>query len=145
MSDDINYLSMEDILEAHEIGFSTFGERTEGIDHGCVEKRMVEPQTAYFGDEQYPGLFKKAAVYMYYIAISHCFAGGNKRASFLSTDLFLKYNGYSFVVNQRELYDFCCTIADHRTRPELEEVEEWIKQNVQPFTITYNELFDLLD
>jgi len=145
MTGDINYLTEEDILEAHELGFELFGQRTDGIDYNCVNKRMVQPQTDFYGKELYPGLFKKAAVYFYFIATSHCFAGGNKRTAVFSTDLFLKYNGYRFVVNQLELYEYCVIVADHDNRPELEEVEAWIAQNVQPFVIDEDELLDLLD
>lgn len=84
----------------------------------------------YWGEEQYPGLFKKAAVYLYRISISHCFADGNKRAAFLCTDLFLRYNGYKFSASTDELYDFCLRVANHETRPELEEIEEWIQNHV---------------
>lgn len=42
------------------------------IDESCLEKRIVEPQTEYFGIEQYPRLFQKASVYLYKITIAHC-------------------------------------------------------------------------
>jgi death on curing protein len=142
--EDIIYLSDEDIIEAHKVGFEEFGGFTYAIDKPCVEKRVIEPQTKYFGVEQYPGLFKKAAVYMYRITISHCFADGNKRAAVISTDLFLKLNGYKFSVSHNELYDFCLLIADHETRPTLEEIEEWIQTHTQPYTIDLDKLSDLL-
>jgi death on curing protein len=140
---EIYYLSAEDIREAHLLGWETYGGKTYGMDEDCVEKRTVEPQTQYWGEEQYPGLFKKAAVYMLRITISHCFADGNKRAAFLSTDLFLKINGYEFRVDQNELYDFCLKIADHETRPTLEEIETWIEQHTQPYTLDIVKLSDL--
>ncbi|MFJ7680442.1 type II toxin-antitoxin system death-on-curing family toxin [Peribacillus sp. NPDC097198] len=141
--EEIFYLTQEDITEAHKQGFEEFGGVTYGLDHPCVEKRAIEPQTIYWGEEQYPGLFKKAAVYLYKITISHCFADGNKRAAFISTDLFLKFNGFQFVVDQDELYNYCLTIANHETRPNLEVIEKWIQQNTRPYTLDYDELSDL--
>ena len=127
--DKIVYLDKEDIIEAHRQAFIQFGGTMYGFDHACVEKRVVEPQTTYFGIEQYPGLFRKAAVYMYRITISHCFLDGNKRAAFLCTDLFLKYNGYKFSATADDLYDFCLEIANHETRPTLEYIENWIQSH----------------
>lgn len=132
---EINYLDKEDILTAHELGFLQFGGTIYDFDDSCIEKRVVEPQTTYWGTEQYSGLFKKAAVYMFRITISHCFADGNKRADFLCTDLFLKYKGYCFSATTDELYDFCLKIANHETRPDLEYIEEWIKSHTKTFTI----------
>lgn len=139
---EINYLDKEDILVAHQQGFLQFGGTLYGFDESCVEKRVIEPQTAYWGTEQYPGLFKKAAVYMYRITISHCFVDGNKRAAFLCTDLFLKYNGYHFSATTDELYDFCLMIANHKTRPEIDYIEEWIQSHVKPFNIKSDDLFN---
>ncbi|MED5050139.1 type II toxin-antitoxin system death-on-curing family toxin [Bacillus siamensis] len=141
---DISYLNYEDIIESHKLGYQQFGGTVYAVSRSCVEKRVVEPQTQYFGVEQYPGLFKKAAVYMYRIAISHCFGDGNKRAAILSTDLFLKFNGLEFKVSADELFDFCYKIADDKTRPTLEEVEEWIQRNVQPYTQDHVELSEYL-
>lgn len=139
---EIIYLTSDDIIEAHKEGFFTFGGITYAVYHSCVEKRAIEPQTEFFGEEQYPGLFMKAAVYLHRLATSHCFADGNKRAALISTDLFLKYNGYKFKVSQDELFNYCYKIANHQTRPTLEEVEDWIRSYTQPFDL--KELSDLL-
>lgn len=131
--EELIYLTEEDIIEAHQIGFTEFGGSTFSCDKSCVEKRVVEPQTSYWGVEQHPGLFRKAAVYMYKICISHCFADGNKRAAFISTDLFLKYNGYTINVDQNELYEFVLSIANHEGRLTLDEIESWIKAKSVPY------------
>ncbi|WP_368654623.1 type II toxin-antitoxin system death-on-curing family toxin [Ornithinibacillus sp. 4-3] len=76
------------------------------------------------GEEQYPGLFRKAAVYWYRITISHCFSDGNKRVAIISTDLSLRYNGYKIKVDQETLYAYCLRIGDHNTRPTLDKIED---------------------
>lgn len=55
----IIYLDKEDILLSHQLSMAKFGGEFERIDHSCVEKRVVEPQTNYYGEEQYPGFLKK--------------------------------------------------------------------------------------
>ncbi|HLR60647.1 MAG TPA: type II toxin-antitoxin system death-on-curing family toxin [Pseudogracilibacillus sp.] len=127
--DNILYLNKDDILSAHSIGMTEFNGKLVGVSHSCVEKRVIEPQTKYFGQEQYPGLFKKAALYWYRITTSHCFTDGNKRAALISTDLFLKYNGYKINVNQESLFVYCLLIGNHKTRPLILEVESWLKRN----------------
>ncbi|MGR6904968.1 type II toxin-antitoxin system death-on-curing family toxin [Lysinibacillus sp. BSL11] len=142
--EEIVYLEALDIYDAHKIGFEKFGGTIYHVDKPCIGNRAIEPQTEYYGEEQYPGLFKKAAVYMLKINISHCFKDGNKRASIISTDLFLKYNGYKFNVSDDDLYEFALLIGNHDTRPTLEEVEQWIIKNVVPYEINEEELWDLL-
>ncbi len=142
MEDNIIYLTQEDIIESHKEGFDTFGGGKYGVDMTCVEKRVVEPQTHYFGVEQYPGLFLKAALYMHHLSSIHCFNDGNKRVAFIATDLFLKFNGYKFKVDQNELYVYCYLIADRKTRPSIESVRMWIVDNVVPFDL--EELSDFL-
>lgn len=132
--DEILYLELDDLLDAHKRGYTEFsGGMDYSYDESCVEKRINEPQGFFWGVEQYPGLFKKAAVYMHRIISSHCFSDGNKRAGFLATEVFLGLNGYEFDVTTDELFDFCLKIANHETRPELHEVESWIKEHVIPF------------
>lgn len=125
----IVYLNKEDILLSHKLGMEEFGGNLEGLSQECVEKRVVEPQTNYFGEEQYPGLFRKAALYWLRLTTSHCFTDGNKRAGMISTDLFLRYNGYEINVDQETLFTYCLLIGNHKTRPSLDEIEDWLKSN----------------
>lgn len=142
--ENVIYLEKEDILDAHMSGFTEYGGTTYAVNESCIENRVVEPQTIYWGAEQYPGLFKKAAVYMHRITTSHCFADGNKRAAVIATDLFLKFNGYKISASQKDLYDYCLLIGNHETRPNLEEVEEWLQLHSQPYTIDLEELSDFI-
>lgn len=112
---------------------------------------MVEPQTAYFGEEQYPGLFRKAALYWHRITTAHCFSDGNKRAGMISTDLFLRYNGYKIKVDQETLYVYCLLIGNHKTRPSLDEVEEkhnksrpFVEKNIKITVKSHICLWDLI-
>lgn len=130
---DIEYLTKQDIIDAHKEGFEAFGGETYKVYDSCVEKRAIEPQTEYFGEEQYPGLFLKAGLYFHRLCSSHCFADGNKRAAVISTDLFLKFNGYKFKISQEKLYAYAKIVANHITRPTLEEVAHWIQLNTVLF------------
>lgn len=41
--EDIVYLDKEDILIAHQTGFTQFGGTMYGFDDSCIEKRVIEP------------------------------------------------------------------------------------------------------
>lgn len=125
----INYLTKTDILTAHSIGFNQYGGTLDGYDESCVERRVIDPLAEYFGVEMYPGVFMKAAVYWHRITTSHCFNDGNKRTGLISTLLFLEMNGYEVIVDDDSLYDYCLKIANHKTRPSIKEVENWIKEH----------------
>lgn len=84
---EIVYLDVEDILTSHRMGMHEFGGEVGGVCKNCVEKIVVVPQTHYFGEEQYPGLFRKVALYWLRITTAHCFHDGNKRAGLISTKL----------------------------------------------------------
>jgi hypothetical protein len=47
----IVYLDKEDILLSHEMGMAEFGGDRFSLSHSCVENRVIEPQTRYFGEE----------------------------------------------------------------------------------------------
>lgn len=130
----INYLSYENVEILHKMIISEFDGGLLSIDESCLEKRIVEPQTEYFGIEQYPRLFQKASVYLYKITIIHCFADGNKRTAILCTDVFLKLNGYRLQANEDELYNFALKIANHMTRPSIEYIEDWIESHVVKYS-----------
>ncbi|WHZ03404.1 type II toxin-antitoxin system death-on-curing family toxin [Neobacillus sp. YX16] len=140
---EIEYLTLEDIIEAHKKGYKEFGGGAPyHADFNCVARRAFDPQAGFGTHEEYPGLFLKAAVYFHRIITSHCFSDGNKRAAILSTDLFLVLNGYELSASEDELFDFALTVADHETRPPVEDVENWIRNHVKP--LDFDELSDYL-
>ena len=49
-------------------------------------------KAAMFGEDLYPTIYDKAAVYLFHIVNNHAFNDGNKRTGFLAAYLFLKAN-----------------------------------------------------
>lgn len=122
----INHLTIEDILKIHNEIQETYSDKSIHYEVGCLEKRIVEPQTSYFGEDQYPRLFQKASLYLYKLIISHCLSDGNKRLGLYATEYFLNSNGYDLIATDDELYEFVLSIANHETRPSLDYVEDWL-------------------
>ncbi|VVC71870.1 Uncharacterised protein [uncultured archaeon] len=75
-------------------------------------------------------LFKKAAVMLRYLAgPAHCFANGNKRMSFILTNVYLNANGYHLRAPKQEIRGgFLRAIAKGRITS-LVTITKWIKSN----------------
>ncbi|MBT2700882.1 MULTISPECIES: type II toxin-antitoxin system death-on-curing family toxin [unclassified Bacillus (in: firmicutes)] len=127
------YLTYEDIIDIHDLALERYG-GLQGYDKGCIEAKVAMPQEGFGDFEYYPRLFQKAAVYMYFITINHCFKDGNKRSGYLAASTFLNLNGYRIIVGNEELFNKCIEIADKKSRPILEDVEMWLEK--------YSEIYD---
>ncbi|WP_445933734.1 type II toxin-antitoxin system death-on-curing family toxin [Paenibacillus sp. FSL H8-0104] len=64
-----------------------------------------------FGQEQYSGLFNKAAILMSGLITSHCFYDANKRTGVLCTYVFLNINGYELDASDEDLFSTAIKIA----------------------------------
>ena len=97
-----------------------------------------------FGEEMYPTLESKAAIYLYNITENHIFSDGNKRTGLDSMIIFLALNGYR-LKEQLETFNNIPEVpkdADSDTILEnlvfevaeskrtLEELSSWIKANM---------------
>lgn len=66
----------------------------------------IGPQTCYFGEEQFPGLFVKAAVLLRSLAGAQLFVTGNKRTGWEVVRVFLGWNGYRIAtVTSKDEYE----------------------------------------
>src|SRR4051794_9181731 len=80
-------LSVERVLELHELGLKAHGGLMSPPKEGCIQGSLGNAWTA----EQYvdpdvgrPGLLFAACV-LFYLAKNHCFVEGNKRAAWLAS------------------------------------------------------------
>jgi death-on-curing protein len=78
---------------------------------GMIEYVCEKPFATFFGQDVYPQLFQKAAIYMITIATGHYFADGNKRTAAMATYSFLMKNGYELIVSDEELFETCIRVA----------------------------------
>jgi death on curing protein len=77
-------IAKRQILLFHDFVLQQHG-GLQGIrEPGYLDLIIEKPFTDYFGEEQYPGIFMKAAVYWHGIATSHCFSDGNKRTAMMT-------------------------------------------------------------
>jgi len=133
----IEYLTFDDLTDIHDIALERYG-GLQGYDKGCIEAKIAMPQQGFGEFEYYPRLFQKAAVYMYFFTVGHCFKDGNKRTGFLAASTFLNLNGYKINVTDEELFNKCIEIANQNSRPQLENVEQWLEKHSEEYNYEHD-------
>jgi len=124
----IHYLTLEEILRLHFNIIEDFGGS-----HGVREEQrllsVVEaPRQEVFGQEQYPTLFEKAAVYLRNLIGDHPFSDGNKRTAVTVAGVFLMRNSNPLMATTKELEDFAVQIAvEHLDIP---IIAAWLEAHV---------------
>jgi death on curing protein len=127
---DYEKLTIEDIRSIHLDALIAFGGREGEHEPGLISFMADKPFQVAFGQELYPGLFMKAAVYMHGFATAQYFVDGNKRTSYLCAFVFLKLNGYTIVVEDDDLYYTALDVANKKIT--LEELAEWLEERSVP-------------
>ena len=86
-----------------------------------------------FGQQLYPLITDKAAVYCFNIICNHIFSDGNKRTGLGAALLFLNLNGLDIGQNITDdiLTAFILKIASGQSS--LEECKAWFAENTSPF------------
>lgn len=124
------YLEPDDIREFHLAALDRYGGVYGEHEPGMIDYMAEKPSAEVFGQECYPGLFLKAAVYLEGFATHQYFSDGNKRSGVLCVFVFLELNGYELDADHSELYEIALDAANERI--ELANIAEWIKMNSKP-------------
>jgi len=98
------WISKSALMLLHGESLSTHG-GSEGLrDEGLLDSALARPLNllAYADDAHPPDVAALAASYTVGLAKNYPFVGGNKRAVFLATGLFLYLNGYRLEATQAE-------------------------------------------
>src|SRR5260370_35860606 len=87
--DDILFLEVDDVIDAHEVAIEHFGGAAGLRDRGLLESAVMNAQSGY-----YRSLAELAAVYAHGIAMNHPFVDGNKRTALSAAGMFLGAHGF---------------------------------------------------
>ena len=120
MSEEIEYLDLDDLVAAAEVAF---GRDPEVRDWGLLESALARPRASVFGEDAYLGLNGKAAALLHSLVTNHALVDGNKRLGLVAVLLFYGMNGYDLTATEDERVDLILAIADGR----LSEVEKIAK------------------
>lgn len=104
-----------------------------------LDSAVNRPRQSAFGDDAYPIIFEKAAALFESLAQNHAFHNANKRTAFLSLLQFLSYNGYAFVMDQKQAEDFVVDVVNHKHAFEQSAsiIESHSRQHVKVVGIAY--------
>ncbi|MFC4009792.1 type II toxin-antitoxin system death-on-curing family toxin [Nonomuraea purpurea] len=111
------YLTLEQVLELAE---AELGNVLAVRDLGLLDSAVHRPSSTMFGQEAYPDLMTKAAALLHSVATNHPLIDGNKRLSWLVTDVFLRFNGVELDTDDDSAYDLVIAVASGK----LAEVDE---------------------
>ena len=112
--DEIIFLDVEDVLDAHDLAIARFGGAAGIRDRGLLESAVMTAQSGY-----YSSLAELAAVYAHGIAKNHPFVDGNKRAALSAAGMFLNANGFDLALGMEWVEHIEKLAAGDLTRDEL--------------------------
>ncbi len=130
MSDDVEYLDLDDLVAAAEVAV---GRRADVRDWGLLEAALARPQATVFGEDAYPSLDAKAAALVHSVVTGHALVDGNKRLGLVALLLFYGLNGYTLTASEDERVELILAIADGGLR-DVEKISEHLAPWVVPLT-----------
>ncbi|MBA9088577.1 death-on-curing protein [Fontibacillus solani] len=122
-------LTSEQIIQIHDMQLAETGGLSGIKERGYIDLLSEKPFSTLFGEEQYPGLFLKAAVLMHGIISAHCFNDCNKRTAVVCTYTFLYLNGYELIADQDELFEVTIRVATKKI--DLHKLSYWLQKNTR--------------
>jgi death-on-curing protein len=115
-----DFLSLEKILEIHEIQIREFGGGSGIRDIGLLQSATSMPQAQFGGQYLHVNLYEMAAAYLYHLALNHPFVDGNKRVAAMATDIFLLMNGVLLTASEAALSELTLEVAQRKMeKPEI--------------------------
>lgn len=120
------YPTVAETIEAHRLLFDEFGGLHGIRDTGLLESAVIRPQNGYYGS-----LVEEASALMESLANNHAFLDGNKRVSFVMTDVLLRLNGYFLDVEPIEAHKLI-TGAMEKNELRFPMIREWIGSVIKP-------------
>ncbi|GAB3608715.1 hypothetical protein GCM10027414_08400 [Humibacter ginsengiterrae] len=120
----ITYVTMRDAEQTIErLGFHV-------RDAGLLASALARPATAFGGEEVYADLPAKAAVILESLARNQALFDGNKRLSWILTQLFLRLNGMRHTFTVDEAFDLVLDVAQGKIP--IDEVARSIGEHLAP-------------
>lgn len=118
LQSEIAYISFEVVIEIHRRQLQEFG-GADGIrNQNGLEAAIEAPKSTFGGEDLYPTIFMKAAVYAFHIAEAQAFVDGNKRVGLDVALTFLAISNYEIENEEMELFDAMIAIAEKRMSKE---------------------------
>lgn len=122
------YPTVAETIEAHRLLIDEFGGHHGIRDPGLLESAVLRPQNGY-----YSNLIEEASALMESLTNNHAFIDGNKRISFVMTDVLLRLNGHFLDVEPLEAHKLI-TEALEKNEFRFTPIRDWIASTAKPLT-----------
>ena len=126
----MRYLSLEEVIYIYTEVIQRTGGQPGITDEALLEGVLNKPLVTFEGEEIYPDLFTKVAVFIYSIISSRPFVDGNKRTALLCGMFLLRANGYQVIAPRDSLVDLIEGIEKGHHR--VDHLINWIRKNAMP-------------
>jgi len=120
------WLSIDEVLVAHERQLAQFGGAAGLRDRGMLESAVSRPHNKWLYEQS--SLEELAAAYAFGLAKNHPFVDGNKRVSFIAMTAFLRLNGIAFSPPQPAATAIILDLAAGAVSEE--GLTRWIRDNL---------------
>ena len=124
----VQFLSLDEVEAIHRRMIEVFGGPPGIRDRGLLDSALHRPQTGYYSD-----LAEMATAMFESLLMNHPFIDGNKRVAFFATDVFLRLNGWRFVVEADAAHAFLIGLLD-RGECRFENLIDWVRHSVTTLT-----------
>jgi death-on-curing protein len=121
----IQFLSLDEVEAIHTRLIEVFGGPPGTRDRGLLDSALHRPQTGYYDD-----LAEMATAMFESLLMNHPFIDGNKRVAFFATDVFLRLNGWRFVVEADEAHAFLIDLLE-RGECRFDTLIGWVRGSVE--------------
>jgi death-on-curing protein len=123
-AEEIQHLSLEEVLAVHERVIERFGGSAGVRDPGLLESALYRPRTGYYAD-----LAEMATALFESLLMNHPFLDGNKRVAFFATDVFLRLNGWRLEVQASRAHHFLTDLLA-RKACDYAHLLPWIRRSL---------------
>ena len=123
----VHYLGVEEILLIHSLIIDETGGSHGVRDRHALQSLAESPRQSAFGNELYPTLFHKAAVYVRNIIHFHPFVDGNKRSAMTTASIFPEENDFVVTAIEGEIEEFALRVGAQKM--EINEIAVWLKRH----------------
>lgn len=128
----MRYLTLPEVLEAHERILRQSGGEPGLLHLGALESALAQPRMTFDGQDLYPTIAEKAAALGFSLIQNHPFVDGNKRTAHAAMEVFLVLNGYQIQATVEEQEDTILNVAAGKSGREA--FTGWLCRHVQSMT-----------
>lgn len=114
MNQELEFLTVDDVLLLHEAQLARFGGGAGVRDQGGLDSAVATPRATFDGRFVHEDLFAMAAAYAFHVAQNQPFVDGNKRTGLAAALVFLDLNGVAVADPEGKLYTAMLDMAAKR-------------------------------